>query len=132
MDTRNAYLMDVFVNELGDTVKRPCLQPWVDLGSTTGTDGLFWWDEQQALVAVNNGVAFKIINSTGEYTPLVGATVPVGNKVSFASSGSILLYTNGGPIVKYYHQWPTCHPYRHRRPAARSVRDDPRSIRHRD
>ena len=99
MDTRNAYLMDVFVNELGDTVKRPCLQPWVDLGSTTGTDGLFWWDEQQALVAVNNGVAFKIINSTGEYTPLVGATVPVGNKVSFASSGSILLYTNGGPIV---------------------------------
>ena len=53
LDTRNAYLMDVFVNELGDTVKRPCLQPWVDLGSTTGTDGLFWWDEQQTLMAVN-------------------------------------------------------------------------------
>lgn len=99
LDTRNTYLMDVFVNELGDTVKRPCLEPWVDLGSTTGTDGLFWWDEQQALMAVNNGILFKITSASGGYTPLVGSTVPVGNKVSFASNGDALLYTNGGQIV---------------------------------
>ena len=99
LDTRNAYLMDVFVNELGDTVKRPCLQPWVDLGSTTGTDGLFWWDEQQTLMAVNNGTLFKIISATGEYRPMVGTAVPVGNKVSFASNGDVLLYTNGGQII---------------------------------
>ena len=40
LDSRNTYLMDVVVNELGDTVKRPGLQEWVDLGTTTGTNGL--------------------------------------------------------------------------------------------
>ena len=99
LDTRNTYLMDVFVNELGDTVKRPCLEPWIDLGATTGTDGLFWWDEQQALMAVNNGILFKITSAGGDFAPMVGSTVPVGNKVSFASSGDVLLYTNGAQIV---------------------------------
>ena len=40
LDTRNAYLMNVLVNELGDTVKAPGLEEWVDLGTTSCTDGL--------------------------------------------------------------------------------------------
>ena len=99
LDSRNAYLMDVLVNELGDTIKRPCLEPWVDLGSTTGTDGLYWWDEQNVLMAVNNGQLFKVTTAAGEYVPMGGDTVPVGNKVSFDSDGTQLLYTNGGQIV---------------------------------
>ena len=99
LDSRNTYLMDVVVNELGDTVKRPGLQEWVDLGTTTGTNGLYWWDEQNALIAVNNGLAFKITNASGGFEPLGGVTVPVGNKVSFESNGDQLLYTNGGQMV---------------------------------
>ena len=99
LDTRNAYLMNVLVNELGDTVKAPGLEPWVDLGSTTGTDGLYWWDEQQALMAVNNGNLFKLTSSQGGFSVMGGATVPVGNRVSFASNGDTLLYANGSNII---------------------------------
>jgi hypothetical protein len=99
LDTRNAYLMNVLVNELGDTVKAPGLELWSDLGSTTGTDGLYWWDEQGALIAINDGRPFKITSADGSFTPMHGVTVPVGNKVSFTSNGPQLIYANGGQIV---------------------------------
>ncbi len=99
LDTRNAYLMNVLVNELGDTVKAPGLEEWIDLGSTSGTDGLYWWDEQNVLIAVNGGRAFKITTAQGEWAPMHGQQVPVGNKVSFTSNGTQLLYTNGGQIM---------------------------------
>jgi hypothetical protein len=99
VDQRNAFLMDVMVNELGDTVKRPGLQSWVNLGTTNGVDGLFWWDEQNVLMAVSGGGLYKVTDAAGTFTVMGGATVPVGNKVSFANNGSTLLYTNGGRIA---------------------------------
>lgn len=99
LDTRNAYLMDVLVNDLGDTVKRPCLEPWVDLGTTSGVDGLYWWDEQNVLMAVTNGHTLKVTTANGDFVAMGGVQVPIGNRVSWDTNGTQLIYSNGGQMV---------------------------------
>jgi hypothetical protein len=91
-------VQDAVVDEAGFTVKRPGLSTYVDLGITYGVDGLYWWTEQEAIIAVCNGRVFKIVNGTA--TELTGSTALLaGNQVSFDTDGTRLLMAAGSNIV---------------------------------
>lgn len=101
METNSQYadaLIDGYINEIGDTVKRPGIDvtPWVDLGTGKKVDGLFWWDSKQMLIAVSDGKIFKITDASGTKVDITGlSTLENGNHVSFSEhnyGGSRNLY----------------------------------------
>lgn len=100
LDVRSAQVVDAIVDEAGHTVKRPGLLEFVDTGVANGIDGLYWWDEQGAAIAVVNQRVFKITDSTGTIAELTGSSALLaGNRVSFDTDGTTLLMTNGGAMV---------------------------------
>jgi len=86
------------------TMNRPGLlsTPFCDLGDYP-VDGLWWWSSQKVLLAVSNGLVYKI-DQTGTATQLTGVTltkgltnfaeVGVGGKCAFMASGGALVYTD--------------------------------------
>jgi hypothetical protein len=99
MDGVSVSVIDGYVNELGHTVKRPGLEEWNDLGTSTGLDGLYWWDEQGVALSVSGGRVFKHADFTGTRTELLGATLNNGTRVSFASGITNAIMANGGKMV---------------------------------
>lgn len=72
-------------------------------GVSAECDGLFWWDDQDLIIAVSNGNVFKM--DVNGVTTLLGSGLETGTKVSFAAgltSGTTdtLFMANGGSI--YY------------------------------
>lgn len=99
MDGVSVSVVDAYVNELGHTVKRPGLNEWNDLGTSARLDGLYWWDEQGVVLSVSNGRVFKHTDFTGTATELLGTTLNVGNRVTFASGITNAVMANGGRMV---------------------------------
>ena len=95
----SAYIMDAYVDELEQTCKRPGLDEFLDFGTGYGVDGLYWWDRQRVVVGVSGGRVFQINDFTGSVTELVGATLTIGTRVSYASDGTKLVMANGGRMV---------------------------------
>lgn len=96
-------IMDGYLVYIGDKVfliKRPGFTQFVDLGTNSPIDGLFWWDELELLIAVSSGTVFKI-TKTGTVSNL-GAGLQYGNRVSFAvtkkAGVDVLAMANGGRI----------------------------------
>ena len=100
-DMAGARLVDGFINEFGNIVKRPGLSSFIDTTEAEKIDGLFWWDEKEIVIAVSNGNIFSITASDGAFTQLGGDTLQVGGKVSFASNATTLVMANGGRMVTY-------------------------------
>jgi hypothetical protein len=95
----SAYVMDAYVDELEQTCKRPGLDLFVDFGTSYGVDGLYWWDRQRVAIGVSAGRVFQIDDFAGSVTELVGATLTIGTRVSYASDGTKLVMANGGRMV---------------------------------
>ena len=79
--------------------KRPGLTSYIDLGTSLPIDGLFWWDQQSAVIAVSNGRVWKITDATGTKTELTGTTLNASQLVSFATDGTRVIMANGGRMV---------------------------------
>lgn len=91
-------LINGFVDESESTNKRPGLLEWINLNTNKPIDGLFFWDKKDLVIAVSNGVIFKI-TSGAIVTEITGAILNVSGRVLFAVHGDILAMANGGKIV---------------------------------
>lgn len=101
-DKVSVQVMDAYVDEAGNTIKRPGLKWWADLPTTNVVDGLYWWSEQEWVVAVVGANVYVLTDSTGSLT--VAGTLqplPIGNRVSFATApdGASVLMASGENIV---------------------------------
>jgi hypothetical protein len=101
----SAELRDAFIDELQNVRKRPGVEPVIALGTDARIDGLYWWEKQEALIAVSDSSVFKITRDTeGAYSydqysyAVSGTTLASGTDVSFADYGSVLYAANGGKI----------------------------------
>lgn len=98
-------LINGYINEAGHGVGRPCLKYFTDLDLTEAIDGLFWWEEEQFLIAVCDSNVYKV-DSAGSKTLLGSGAMVIDKKVSFVNSyvlsenKNYLFMANGGKI--YY------------------------------
>jgi hypothetical protein len=100
LDGMNATVQDGYVNEMDHIVKRPGLTEFVDLGTSLPVDGLYWWDEQNVVIAVSNKRVWKISVQDGTKTELTGSTALLaGGIVTFATDGTVLVMANGAQMV---------------------------------
>lgn len=99
----SVLVMDAYINEFGQTERRPGLSTYADLGTGSGIDGLFWWDEASKVIAVSNGRIFSIVDtSPPTVTDVTGDALRIGTPVTVASGGSgSLILANGGRMVRY-------------------------------
>lgn len=99
-DIKNAdALFDGYVDEAGNSVKRPGLSAFVDLSTSRAVDGLFWWDAKGVVIAVSQGNIYSI-DSAGNKTDLTGDKLSdTGGRTYFASDGKYVIMTNGGRMV---------------------------------
>lgn len=91
--------------------KRPGFRGFVDLTTRgNGVDGVFWWADESALIAVAGGKTYKVTASNGSFADVTGTntgTMQIGVPVSFAAGYAIdsgqtkncLAMANGGKIV---------------------------------
>lgn len=85
------------------TRRRPALaRVHTDLDTGVQGDGLFWWDDQQQLIAVSAGQIFNV-GQDGSFTNITGAALKSGVPVCFAPGSDHLgvpwLYMANGTLV---------------------------------
>ena len=91
-------LLDGYVDESSSTRRRPGLSEFVDLGTSTAIDGLFFWQSRDVVIAVSGGVIYSI-SEDGSFVAVPGATLNTGTRVIFAQHGNSLILANGGNMV---------------------------------
>lgn len=99
LDRFSDELIDGFIDELGNTNKRPGLQQKIELITNARIDGLYWWENRQIIIVVSGGRTFKIINASGTFSEITGDALSPGVRPTFADNGDILVITNGGRMV---------------------------------
>src|SRR5262249_47735087 len=90
---------DAYIDELGQTQKRPGLTQFINLGTSAPIDGLYWWEQQSIALVVSNGRIWKITDFTGSVTELTGDALNSGVQVTFAPNGTTMVMANGGRMV---------------------------------
>lgn len=100
LDSVCATVQDGYVNELDHIEKRAGLTSYKDTGTGLPVDGLYWWDEQNCVLAVSNKRVWKITDSAGTMTELTGSTALLSSApVTFATDGTKCVMANGGNMV---------------------------------
>lgn len=108
---QNLYLMDGYLSGTQEvsTRARPGNEVIKELFEYTSTfppdgygiQGLFWWEDQQALMAVYDGRIYKLSKSGGVFSSVNltgGFSLTSGNPVSFATDGTYCFMAAGGAI----------------------------------
>jgi hypothetical protein len=105
LSTHGASMVDVYVDELGNINRRPGLVEFVDLGTSAGIDGLYWFEKDSILLAASDGDLYGIDSIIGNtYAIGHGGTQEfvVGTRVTFAESfqaaSNYVLAANGNKI----------------------------------
>lgn len=100
LDATAATVVDGYVNELDHIVMRPGLTPFVNTGTGLSVDGLYWWDEQNCVLAVSNQRVWKITDRVGTMTELTGSVaLRASSQVTFATDGTKCVMANGANMV---------------------------------
>jgi len=97
----NAALIDGYMDESGNTHRRPGLTLWNNLGTGAKVDGLYWWKKQNYLIAVSGGKIFKVPTLGGAVTEITGDTLVSGARPMFTEDGTYVFMANGGKITHY-------------------------------
>lgn len=92
------------------TRRRPGLVEFAKI-SNTPSDGLFWWDAKNWLIAINAGEVFRVFQD-GSFYKIPGDPLKIGVPITFAPGQTIagtpwlymangeLVYTTGSSIIK--------------------------------
>jgi hypothetical protein len=107
---QDSDLFDGFIDLVGASVKRPGATQWQDLTGggnaepgNVGIDGIYFWEQREALVVVANGLITVITRSLGSYSAsdLANTTAPLtpGVRPTFSCDGSNLVIASGGRMV---------------------------------
>jgi len=94
-------LIDGYMDESGNTHRRPGNTLWNDLGTGVKVDGLYWWKKKGYLIAVSGGRIFKVTTSGGAVVEITGDTLASGTRAIFCEDGTRVFMANGGKIIHY-------------------------------
>lgn len=93
---------NIIVDEANFSRKRAGLDPFVDLETMTGVDGLYWWHDQGFVLAVSNGHVWRITDQFGTKEQVTsGDTLLIGNQVTIDHDGVSAYLANGTRILRY-------------------------------
>lgn len=95
-----AALQDCWVDREGNIHRRPGLTLLCDLGTGAAVDGLYWWDEEEIVIAVSDGETYEITASDGTKAQIAGDAFQKGTRVIFSNYGSDLYAANGAKILE--------------------------------
>lgn len=100
LKTHGAAMQDCYVDELENVNRRPGLVELCDLTTAAAVDGLFWWEEQQWVIAVSNGNTYKITASDGTFSQIThdDTDFQIGYRTTFADFGTDIYAANGTKI----------------------------------
>ena len=102
VSSQHTDLWNGYVDELGYIHRRPGLADFIDLGTNSVVDGLFWWAERRILLAVSDGEVFSITED-GVATN-IGRGLNAGQTVSFINCNPggthTVIMANGSSIYK--------------------------------
>lgn len=90
---------DGYFNENGDIIKRPGLGNPFNLSTNGAINGMFWWDDQFQAVFVSQGRVFKREFDGGPVTEILGASLELNTRPTFAQNGNFLVCCNGGRLI---------------------------------
>ena len=93
-----ARLVNVFVNEFGSIAKSPGYALFVDLGTGSSVDGLFWSTNRNTVVAVSGGKIY-FVDAMGVANDKTGDALELSNPVIFAEDADKVLMANTGRMV---------------------------------
>lgn len=98
LKSKSAFLIDGFVDEDGNDVKRPGSAWRVTVGSGDYVDGIFYWPNTDRLyVAAGGGIL--TYDKSGSAVDLKGSTpLNIGRRCSFTTDGTYIFVANGGYI----------------------------------
>lgn len=98
----SSILIDGFVDELENSVKRPGLLQWVKLGGAYPVQGIRYDAKLTAFLVTCLGVVYKVSILGVVSTPTGGATVGLSLPTIFASDGTTTWMAGGtGRLVKF-------------------------------
>lgn len=93
-------LVNLYKDELESIIKKPGLSLYNNLATSARVDGLYYWIDQNIIVAVSGNKVFKIQVSDGTYVDVTGDAPQGNSSATFALIGSILVIATGGRMVK--------------------------------
>jgi len=99
LDRFSKALFDGYIDELGNTNRRPGLSPFVKFGTAKPMDASFWWEKKQFQIFNSDGSTKKMINNVGTLVDLTGDKLEESGRVSYADNGDFLVMANGGKMV---------------------------------
>jgi hypothetical protein len=67
-------IINGYLDDNGVLLRRPGLVEVCDLSTGKGVDGLYWWKENNILIAMSGGDTFKITTRDGTYSQLTNGT----------------------------------------------------------
>jgi len=97
----NAALIDGYMDESGNTYRRPGLTLWNNLWTGAKVDGLYWWKKYGYLIAVSNGRIWKVTAAGAVPVEITGDTLIAGTRPIFCEDQTHLFMANGGRITHY-------------------------------
>lgn len=98
----SAMVIDGYLDEFGNVMRRPGLVELCDLGTSAAVDALYWWQDQAICIAISNAEVWKITAADGTKSQLTdGASCAFekGTRVILSQHGSALYGANGGNII---------------------------------
>ena len=97
-----ADLIDGYIDEMGNIIRRPGLKLFCTLGTSAAVDGLSWWQEEGKAIAISNGSVFEITASDGTFAEISadGDAFEVGVRPIFTNNDTELYAANGGKIIQ--------------------------------
>ena len=98
----SAMIVDGYLDENGNLLRRPGLTELCDLGTSAAVDGLYWWQDYEKCIAISNGEVHEITASDGTNSEIAsdGETFEVGTRPILSQHGTSLYGANGGKIIK--------------------------------
>ena len=101
LDTLSEKLLDGYIDELGNTNKRPGLSSYIKLGSFKTVDGGYWWDGTGVALFNSDGSIYKVSDSNGTVANITntGDKIESSGRATFADNGSYFVAANGGKMV---------------------------------
>lgn len=93
-------LIDGYVDDAGNTVKRPGLSVFSNLNISSHISGLYWWEAKQKVIIVSGGSIWTL-NLAGTATKIADGVLQGSVRPTFADNGTILVIANGGKMVSF-------------------------------
>lgn len=99
----SAMIIDGYLDEQGNLMRRPGLTELCDLGTSAAVDALYWWQDEEICIAISDGETHKITAADGtnsEITTGTGAAFQAGTRAILSQHGTSLYGANGGKIIQ--------------------------------